>query len=185
MSLFTEDQKNHITGIKECLKMAIQDLRMTAEKLGTFYQQGYFISGGCIGSLLRGELVNDYDVYFYTQKVGDRIVKLYTEDSSYTSYVKLAEAPYRDLQVGDKIITENAVTLKNGLQLITKHYGEPDVIRNTFDFEHCKPYYYPKTDKLYISPKQYILNMTKKLKLTGPDVIAYREQKFIDRGWTW
>ena len=106
---------------------------------------------------------------------------------SYTNYVKLAENDnfYREIKVGDKIITENAITLTNGIQLITRHYGHPDTIRGTFDFVHCMPYYLPYFDKLYISKEQYNLNMNKKLKSHSDVSNLARLNKFLGRGWTW
>ena len=165
MDEFTDTEISLIRNVKYTLRKNIEMLIMTVEKLGSTYETAYYISGGCIGSLLRGETVNDYDVYFYDKAGADRITDLFKYDPSYTNYVKLAENDnfYREIKVGDKIITENAITLINGIQLITKHYGDPNTIRGTFDFVHCMPYYRPYFDELYISKQQYDLNMNKKL----------------------
>jgi hypothetical protein len=93
---------------------------------------------------------------------------------------------YRFATVDGKMITENAITLKNGLQLITKHYGQPDQIRATFDFVHCKPYWDSLTTNLYISREQYDLNVNKKLKCNGENFAEqWRIEKYKERGFTW
>ena len=60
------------------------------------------------------------------------------------------------------MITENAITLADNVQIITFNYGIPDIIRKDFDFEHCKPYYESFTDRLFMSREQYDLNMNMK-----------------------
>ena len=173
---------------KQTIKHQLFDFNVTIAKIGRSMNDGYFVSGGCIGSLIRGEIPKDYDIYFCDESFAKPIISLYTEDPSYQNEVAVVEEKYRDAitNVNGMCITENAVTLKNGLQLITKHYGEPEVIRDTFDFVHCKPYYFPKTDKLYISEEQYDLNIDKKLKVNNTyNLTTHREFKFKERGWTW
>ena len=109
MNEFTDADISPIRHVKYTLRKNIEMLIMTVQKLGSTYETAYYISGGCIGSLLRGEIVNDYDVYFYDKAGADRIPDLFKYDPSYTNYVKLAENDsfYREIKVGDKIITEN------------------------------------------------------------------------------
>ena len=100
--------------------------------------------------------------------------------------IEIIDEKYRQVTSQEQLcITENATTLKNNIQLITKHTGTPDDVRATFDFVHCKPYYDSLTHKLYISPEQYHLNMEKKLKPTKTKIVQGRIKKFTDRGWTW
>lgn len=177
-----------ILGVKSSIKEGILDFRLTLKKLGGNMEQCYFVSGGCIGSFLRGEEVNDYDVYFFDGTRARIVVSLYMNDDSYKNEVAEVNEKYRDIipNVDGKLITENAITLKNKTQLITKLYGEPAEVRKTFDFVHCMPYYDSRDDKLYISREQYNLNLAKKMKVNNNDALSsHRQAKFIERGWTW
>ena len=143
------------------------------------------MSGGCIASLLQGEDPKDFDIWFTSKLVADPIINLYTNDGSYKNDVKDVDPKYRDsVGIDGKLITENAITLKDDLQLITKNYGTPDEIRKSFDFVHCMPYYIPSEDKLYISREQYDCCVNRILRVNNKDsVIMSREMKFYERNY--
>ena len=184
--VFTDDEVQHILRVKEVIKAKLDSFNKTVGKLHNNFTRSYFVTGGCIGSLLRNETPKDYDIFFFSKLKADAIIDLYTNDKSYMDQVKTVEEAYRDLQIGQMVITENATTLKNDLQLITKNYGEPKDIRKTFDFVHCLPYYDTRDDKLYISREQYDLNMNKKMKPNNSTAIAsWRIAKYQERGFTW
>jgi hypothetical protein len=185
--VFNETETQHILRVKEKIKVKLSDFNLTIGKLHNNFTRSYFVTGGCIGSLLRNELPKDYDIYFFSKLKADAVINLYTNDKSYMDQVAVAEDNYRDVKIGEMVITENATTLKNGLQLVTKHYGEPQDIRKTFDFVHCLPYYDPRDDKLYISREQYDLNMNKKMKPNiRQDLInSWRIVKYQERDFTW
>jgi hypothetical protein len=186
MDRFTQSERDHIYRVKRKLEETLKDFQLTVQKLGVVSSAEYFVSGGCIGSLLRNETPKDYDIYFKSEAYAKRIINLFTNDPSYMNNVEVAEENYRDVNAGDMMITENAITLKNGLQLITKHYGQPDQIRATFDFVHCKPYWDSLTTNLYISREQYDLNVNKKLKSNGQNFAElWRIEKYKKRGFTW
>jgi hypothetical protein len=186
--VFTDAQKENIFYAKNRIEGFLHDFILTARKLGPMMEHSFFLSGGAIGSLLRRETPNDWDIYFFEQYDAERIFNLYENDDSYKNQIKVIDEKYRDATTKDGLlITENATTLKNGIQFIRKHYGQPADVRATFDFVHCLPYYDSRTKKLYISHEQYNLNMSKKLKV-NPSSYKYtssREQKFLNRGWTW
>lgn len=188
-SQFSPLEIANIITAKSSIRSHLKEFNMTLKKFGTNMEQSYFVSGGCIGSLIRGEKVNDYDVYFFNQFMADPIVRLYTEDEAYKDDVEDINEKYREeihTKITGKLITENAITLKNKIQLITKHYGQPDEIRSTFDFVHCMPYYDSRDDKLYMSYEQYQLIVGKKLKINCKETFTkHREEKFLNRGWTW
>jgi hypothetical protein len=186
LQVFNSKEAEHILHVKEILKVKLNDFNLTIGKLHNNFTRSYFVTGGCIGSLLRNELPKDYDIYFFNKFKADAVINLYTNDKSYMDQVAVAEDEYREVKIGQMVITENATTLKNGLQLITKNYGEPQDIRKTFDLVHCLPYYDPRDDKLYISREQYDLNMNKKLKTNGQNFVEkWRIAKYIERGFTW
>lgn len=186
--MFNEEESKKILEIKDKIKWQLAEFNLTVGKLGKPMQHSYFVSGGCIASLLQDEIPKDYDIYFFSKEWADKIVNLYTNDPSYMNEVAVYEEKYRDVltnkNVGDMVITENAVSLKNGLQLITKHYGTPEDIRKTFDFVHCLPYYNSLQDKLYISREQYDCCVNKILKINNSaNLTVWREEKFKSRGY--
>lgn len=183
--VFSEKEIDQIKGVKWHIENKLKEFNLTVGKLDKVLTQSYFVSGGCIASLIQGEQPKDYDIYFLSDVAAAPIINLYTNDPSYKNEVAVYDDKYR--AVGDNggkpLITENAITLKNGFQLITKHYGEPKDIRNTFDFIHCKPYYDTRDEKLYISMEQFDCCKNKILKMAKPDVSQYRIEKFKQRGY--
>lgn len=182
--MFTEEETNKILAVKEIVKMELESLLYSIE----IYSDGgkdIYVSGGCFASLLQGGTPNDYDVYFRTEKsmnsVKNVFVNILKDD------IEDVSENYREFLGKDgKLITENAITLKNKFQLILKHYGEPEILRKTFDFVHCMPYYDNQEDKLYISRFQYDAIVNKKLIMNdGNTFPPHRMDKFKKRGYTW
>ena len=184
---FTSDEIDHIKRTKEHLT-TIFGRDSFADYPHHFHH--CFLSGGAIGSILRGEVVNDYDIYFYKPPFDDieEWAALYGD-----KIITMGEA-YRNIGGDDgnlakdytikPCITEHATTFKNKFQYITMHYGTPNEIRKTFDYVHCMPYYDIVGDALYISQEQYDLNMKKILKVNcEKEVKPHRRKKFLDKGW--
>lgn len=183
-NLFQELERDNILLVKNKLKKALTQFNMTIGKLHNNFTRSYFVSGGCIGSLIRGEEPNDYDIYFFSKLKAAAVVNLYTNDPSYKNDVAEWNEKYHDAPMGQKMITVNAVTLKNKIQLITKIYGEPIDIRKSFDFVHCMPYYDTRDDSLYISHEQFWLCENKLLKVNNEGSITDRRiEKFTSKGW--
>ena len=171
-------------------KMQIRDKILTVFK--PFSAQGkilidmnkFYVTGGCIGSLIRNEKPKDYDVYCRDQFFFMKLKSLLENDPLFSDMVEETEESYRDVKAGGKLFTENAITLKGDVQLICKHFGEPKEVRDTFDFVHCTPYYEIGNDKLYISPLQIQLIKEKQLMINNKDnVTLHRISKFLDRGY--
>lgn len=174
----------NIIAAKQELINRLQTFWMTTQKVGR--DKSWFVSGGCIGSLLRNEKPKDIDVYFFSFVDISPVFNLFTEDESYMKEVAVVDEKYRDVVVNQNglCITENAITLKNDIQIITKHYGYPADVRKTFDFVHCMPYFDSRDQKLYISKHQYDLCVNKKLEINSIEAFTkYREQKFLNKGW--
>lgn len=84
-------------------------------------------------------------------------------------------------------ISSNAITLSNGIQVVVRFYGEPNIIHDTYDFEHTKAYYDSGHEALEIPARVYECVVNKTLIYTGskyPVCSIFRLRKFIDRGWT-
>lgn len=147
--------------------------------------QRMFVSGGVTASLLHGEKPNDIDMYFLdeeTMKVITNLIK-----KNHWNYIKSVSESYREyFGTEGKLITENAITLEDDVQLITKTYGRPEYVRKTFDFVHCTPYYSLADDKLYISRQQYDSIMNQQLITNSPIMpTPHRIEKFKKRGYSY
>jgi hypothetical protein len=84
------------------------------------------------------------------------------------------------------MLTSNAISLTNKVQLIIRFWGEPDEIHKNYDFTHCKTYWDSKEGKVNISAEVYETIINKTLKYTGslyPICSLFRLRKFIKRGW--
>lgn len=142
-----------------------------------------FLAGGCFKSLVLGEAINDYDIFFCNRESADYFSELFRsmEGHTYTG---------KKFSVTVTAITGNAVTLfVSGfgeylkIQLITKYFGSPDEVVSRFDFEHCMSYY--KWDYGYklnfdlISRRDLIFNEN----CSNPLSAIMRLQKFINQGW--
>lgn len=148
-----------------------------------------YISGGCIATLLQSKIPEDIDIYFSTAEAQEEMVKILV--NGLKDSIADVNPAYREVLGKDgKLITENAITMKKqfgreySVQFITKHNGTPDVIRQTFDFKHCLPYYSFADAKLYISEHQYDLCVNKILETNNQNkVSAGRILKFSNRGY--
>jgi hypothetical protein len=182
---FEQHEIARILRVKDAIRYKLHDFTLTINKLGPGFTTDFFVSGGCTASMLQGETPKDFDVYFRTKKRCEDVIKLYQMDS-YKNEVAVYDEKYRDVDNHPKglLITENAMTLKNGIQVIIKHYGEPADVRTTFDFKHCLPYYDSKNDKMYISREQYDCCENKILVANeGRMPSAGRIDKFMKRGY--
>ena len=84
-------------------------------------------------------------------------------------------------------LSSNAISLKGGVQLIFRFYGEPEVVHKSYDFIHAMSYWDPKTNELVMPAKTLEAILTKELVYTGskfPLASILRAKKFINRGWT-
>jgi len=187
---FTMDETSRILYAKSEIKKRIDSFALTVQKLGILAEHDFFVSGGCVASFLQREEPKDIDIYFMSEKIASKVIELYKSDS-YKNEVATYDEKYREVanfseEDGSRLlITENAMTLKNGIQIIIKHYGHPDDIRKTFDFVHCLPYFLPFNDKLYISREQYDCCVNKILKNNIPSTMPAesRVEKFKNRGY--
>lgn len=159
-----------------------------------------FVTGGSIVSLLLGDTVNDYDIYFTKEEVALKVASHYAEGK----VAELTSAPgtvsitvrssgvwlnnKEELQPYEpKCITSNAISLNDKVQLITKFVGTPDKISKNFDFVHCMCYYEPFSDNLVVPADAAVSMLTKELKYRGslyPLASIIRTRKFIKRGWS-
>jgi hypothetical protein len=82
-------------------------------------------------------------------------------------------------------LSDNAITLSDGIQLVVRFYGEPDKIHENYDYIHCTCYWTPK-EGLVCSAEALKAILTKELIYSGslyPICAMIRIRKFVARGW--
>lgn len=67
-----------------CKKMDEWFASIDDEKIRELAKENTIVTGGCIASMLLGEKVNDFDVYFKTKEVAFEIASYYCEKFNYT-----------------------------------------------------------------------------------------------------
>lgn len=178
---------DEVQRVKEYLRTGL-NLRFSTfdSKLRKFLYEHTILTGGAISSSFYNESPNDWDLYFkdeaWIQKFKSYIV---IDEMMRENGVKDINPKYMvETEVEGKLITANAVTFNNNVQVITM---DSNKMREAFDFIHCMPYYDMLNDKLYISQIQYEAIKNKKLirnpKCKNP-TSNRRLFKFKERGWT-
>ena len=175
---------DHINHIKKVLFAQLNVLfGQIPRELDTFLRDKAILTGGAISSLMHDEPPKDYDLYL--QDKNDIMnFKQYVHGMD-KEFIQDADEKYVEVQVEGKLVTANATTFKNGLQVITLATADS---RSTFDFVHCMPWYKISSHKLYISKKQYNAILNKQLiKNEHPNAYALstkRIEKYTAKGWS-
>jgi hypothetical protein len=153
--------------------------------LANFIRTSCVVSGGISASVYHKEKINDIDLYCKTQEDLDKLNELrQIHAKKFNAMVKDINPNYNGVIVNGKLITSNAITLYNDLQLITMMNATQ--IESSFDYLHCRPYYDISENKYYISQKQLNVISNKKLIVNNQHSTPakHREEKFLKRGWT-
>lgn len=182
------------------------------ESVANLVKRDAYVTGGAIVSLLAGEQINDYDVYFSTQETALAVANYYAETylddkkslvcvETYKFTGITGEEEERIRLLFDKVpfiklnnheefdprfITPTAISLKD-IQIVIRFYGEPEQVHRTYDFVHCTNYYQYATDKLVLNEDALYSILSKTLIYQGslyPICSILRTRKFIARGWT-
>ena len=224
------------------------------EELRKLCKRDVIVTGGCIASMLLGEDVNDYDLYFKKYDTVVAVSNYYlkkflagrtaeqggipynitvqemhdtlnrqrvryvvksagiagddqSEDYKYfeqgggdtESYVDEAFQNQRQEAIGEVsdearpekpmyhpvFLSSNAVTLKGGVQLIIRFFGDHEAIHENFDFVHCMNYW-TRSEGVVLNQDSLEALMSKTLVYRGslyPICSIFRSKKFIERGW--
>lgn len=84
------------------------------------------------------------------------------------------------------LITDNAISLYDDIQIILRFTGNPETIHCNFDYVHTTNYYTPKTG-LVLNLNAVTATMSKTLTYVGslyPICTLFRMRKFLNRGWS-
>ena len=199
---FTDAERAEIASVKD---MAQQKLRLLIADLPVdsfpFFKD-CILTGGCFASLFLNEEVHDWDVYLKDSVTASRFESFVMSDTPTLNEVAGVTSGYLahtltsvfnpaadeivddDVKVKGKLVTANAITFKNGLQVITRTGKEH---RETFDFVHTMPYFDMKTQQLFISRQQYDAIKNKTLIVNPKHLVLvnqWRADKFMSRGWS-
>lgn len=201
------------SGIKKEISAKIESWLETIsdENVRTLAGENTIITGGAIASMLLGEQVNDFDVYFRDQKTAVAVAKYYVKSiNEYDVEVILEDldnirgntesrviiripsdglmsykTPKKD-KYRVTFLSENAITLSNKIQIIIRFHGEPHEIHDNYDFAHAKCYWDHGKKILDLPAFAMECMMSRTLHYTGslyPIASIFRMKKFIERGW--
>ena len=141
------------------------------------------VTGGITASILHSSTYNDIDIYLkdpedikeFNVLVKSSCMDSVMDEQTYGGPVSLPDG---------KVITANATTFKNKVQVITMANADH---RKTFDFIHCMPWLDLSNRKFYISKLQFDSIKNRQL-ITNPnkkgEVLTHRFNKYLSRGWT-
>ncbi len=86
-----------------------------------------------------------------------------------------------------KFLSQNAITLSNDIQFISRFIGEPETIHENYDFIHATNYYTNWDKRLHLNENALKSLLERDLYYVGskyPLASIIRTRKFIQRGWT-
>lgn len=184
------------------------------ETLRKQVMENTIITGGAIVSLLMGEDVNDFDLYFRNYDTCLRVAQYYAKffegkveiregengiisirtdaDITYKGEEEASdESPVsvegKDPDFKPIYMSSNAITLSDKIQIVIRFYGEPEEIHKNYDFIHCTCFW-KSWDEQLVTPERALTSMmSRELIYCGskyPLCSLIRIRKFIARKWT-
>jgi len=147
--------------------------------------RSFYLSGGAIASIFQGEIPKDWDLYTSDPLAMKQVEEMVKRNMEYVADVK--ENYVGVYGIDGKMITANAITMKDDTSFITKSYATPEEMKKTFDYVHCTPHFDIVERKLFISRKQYDAIVNKKLVINNAMqclAAPWRKDKFLKRGYT-
>jgi len=179
-----EIDRDRINHVKKVLFTQLNVLfGQIPRELESFLRVKAILTGGAISSIMHNETPKDYDLYL-NDKNDIMYFKQFVDLAKDKDFIQDADEKYVEVNIEGKMVTANATTFKNSLQVITLHTANS---RSTFDFVHCMPWYKISNHTLYISKRQYNAILNKQL-IKNEHTNAYalstkRIEKYINKGW--
>lgn len=112
------------------------------------------------------------------------------EDTKSVAFFRYGRNDVKPFQFRPLVLTDNAITLSDDLQIIIRFAGPAEEIHKNFDFVHCTCYYLYNNlgyGSLVLPPEAVQSILTRSLVYRGslfPVASLFRLRKFIRRGWT-
>lgn len=183
--MFTDDEKQEILRVKEKIEDYLRLMGDEPWALGADLPwDKVYLSGGVTVSIMHGEKPKDFDFYFEDMSAMYALTDHLKNSKNIDNIADVDPRYQQMLGQNGKMITTQAITLKNSWSFITMISGTPQQIRNSFDYVHCKPYYSIKDRMFYISEEQYRACKEKKLIVNNQKMVkTWRTDKFIKRGF--
>lgn len=185
MSNFSHQENTKIMYVKTKIQAHVSKMKKEPWAEGYILPWNQMIlSGGAIASLLQNDVPNDWDFYF-TDELMMASMKSHLEAKARWEHIKDVDEKYQNVtDPHGKMITTNAITMKDDSSFITMFAGPTDFIKSTFDYVHCTPHYDMATDLLHISIKQYRACVDKVLWVNNEKSITTKRcDKFLKRGY--
>lgn len=183
---FNTDEISSILATKNILSKNLFDKfnELGSSELYGFFLENAIVSGGSISSIYHRETPNDYDIYLKDENHLKQFNELIQSSSDIKNLIKDMDEKYMvETSVKGKLVTVNATTFKNDIQVITR---SDTTDRLEFDFIHCMPWYDFGLRKLFISRQQYDC-IEGKLLVKNPrynlEISDKRLSKYKNRGW--
>jgi len=184
-SVFTDAERAEIASVKDMVQQKLRSMLADLPVETYPFFKECILTGGCFASLLLEEEVHDWDVYLRDSVTAERFESFVMSDTPTLNEVAGVTSGYiTDVKVKGKLITANAITFKNGLQVITRIDKKH---RETFDFVHTMPYFDMAKQQLFISRQQYDSIKNKQLIVNPKHLVLvnqWRADKFMSRGWS-
>ena len=98
----------------------------------------------------------------------------------------LKESKKKAKNYSPAMITDNAISLHGGIQIIIRFVGQPEDIHKNYDFVHATNWYTSK-EGLVLNQSSLESLMARELRYVGslyPICSLFRMRKFIKRGWS-
>ena len=185
MQEFNTDEQARIVHIKNRIQDTLHDkLQRMDARLQVLIKFYGVVSGGVSASFFHSEQPNDIDIYFKHEQARDEFMNLLKDDKFHTDIADVNPKYGLDTLVNGKLITSNATTFKNGVQIIIM---DTVSVREHFDYIHTMPWYDCDSKLYHISPGQYNSIKNKQL-VVNPNAnlktpTNSRRLKFLSRGW--
>lgn len=143
------------------------------------------IDGNRVSILIKSagiiEAGTDVKDYQYFESTPTSLMDAYFKVADKVATPEEKVEPYRAA-----LISTNAISLHNDVQIITRFVGAPEWIHTNYDFVHCTNYYTEKGG-LFLQQAALESILSKELKYVGslyPVCSMFRIKKFIKRGWS-
>lgn len=198
-----------------CNNFGVQGKEALDYRFNTYY------AGGCINSAIQRQPAKDFDLFFNHPDTARTFIKrvfgIYpgfkAKDGGYltvkedkeveglwlgslnleTPLEKVNEYFAQNTTIAVRYVTDNAITLRSGQQLIFRFIGPPSVVFETFDYDHCKVYWCreptgPYPGSVVFTPEASLAIAKRQLVYTKKSRFALsalvRMNKFVRRGYT-
>lgn len=182
---FNDNEQHGLIALKKSLYAQMNILLDTfPTTVSEHLRHNTILTGGAIASMMHMERPNDFDLYFKDDFSLSSFRQFIKNEIPVREYIKDVNEKYIEVVIEGKMVTGNAVTFKNGVQVILLQGCEG---REYFDFIHCMPWYDISNNKLHISRRQYDAIKHKKLIVNparmGTPTSKSRIEKYVKRGW--